>query len=235
MAARKASPIKKRRSRARESFARASKEIAQKERILIACEDSVTAPEYFKAMCNDLGLDCSESSLMNVVTVRGKEFGSAPQSVLEGIKNEIEKEKDNPYNRAYWVVDSDGHEKFLETRNLIIKNPVQGEGEEKTQIIPAHSIPCFEFWVLLHFEKTTRQFKDSKEIEKWIKKNHLSDYTKVTSSLYDVLKNKDIKVAIANSKAIVKDVQVNGDNPSSYVHILVEDLLDQKKKLEIRK
>ena len=82
--------------------------------------------------------------------------------------------------------------------------------------------------MLLHFEQTTSAFKHISEISKRIKK-HKEDYNKDKKPLtYADIKDKT-QTAIKNAKAILKNG--HGDNPSTKVHILVEDLIKQAQKI----
>ena len=79
---------------------------------------------------------------------------------------------------------------------------------------------------MLHFEKDsiTKPFESSKDVAKRIK-NHQKDYNKDKNPLnYKDLKDKT-DTAIKNAKAVLKST--HGDNPSTRVHILVEELIKQ--------
>lgn len=99
-------------------------------------------------------------------------------------------------------------------------------------IISAQSIPCFEIWVLLHFENTTKPFQAAKDICGHLKKKrHIKGYDKEqTRDLYPYLKDKT-DTAIKNAKHVLKEaINAETDNPSTHIHILVEDLLEQSRK-----
>ena len=102
------------------------------------------------------------------------------------------------------------------------------------KILAVPSIPCFEFWLLLHFIYTTRPFnapagdsicfKVVKELEK-----HLSGYRKGDRNIFDNLRD-NLDRAIANAHRLDQFHQISGtDNPSTQVHCLVEYLLNLKK------
>lgn len=89
----------------------------------------------------------------------------------------------------------------------------------------AISNPSFEFWFLLHFEKTDRPFSNADEIIEYLK-NYIPEYDK-GKSVFNELENKTI-VAISNVSNIRNnslDNWKNFPNPSTGVDILVTEIL----------
>jgi len=107
-------------------------------RVLIVCEDSESSPAYLKAMCDELKLSTAN------IMICGKECGSAPINVVDyAIKNKEE------YDKVYCVIDRDQHWTF--------NKALQKAKSKKVEMIV--SIPCFEYWLLLHFEFTDQPFQ----------------------------------------------------------------------------
>lgn len=186
----------------------------ERSRILIVCEDSKHSVHYFTDLRNDLGLNATN------VQIKGKECKSQPSKVYEYAQKELNNDievngDDNSYDVIYCVFDKDEHKDFDQVLEKIKKT-------RKFEAI--YSIPCFEFWVLLHFTLTTKQFSKYKELEKEIKKN-FNGYNKVNSkNLYHSLKDK-LQTAIKNSKKILSMGPM--PNPVTYIHVLVEKLIDE--------
>lgn len=96
------------------------------------------------------------------------------------------------------------------------------------------SIPCFEFWLLLHFDYTTRPYAGSggrSPCDEVIAdlKTHLPEYAKSQNDIY-VITKEPIDGAIDASKAVLVEAERNEtDNPSTRVHELVEYLSSLKK------
>jgi len=203
-------------SRAKTGFSRKKPHKPQYDRILIVCGDEVTEPHYFEAMRSDLGLTNAK------VKVCGKECGDKPSDVYDYAVKELKNslKKSNEYTRVYCVFDKDTHACYDKTL-LKIKNA------KTRKIIAAHSVPCFEFWVLLHFTKTAREFKTRREVEKDLKK-YIANYSHdQTRNLYPHIKSKT-NAAIKNSEWVLKEIKKLGkNNPSTHIHILIEDLLKQ--------
>ncbi|MEQ8957740.1 MAG: RloB family protein [Coleofasciculus sp. C2-GNP5-27] len=93
------------------------------------------------------------------------------------------------------------------------------------------SIPCFEFWFLLHYRYTSSPFENCKQVieqlNRELKQVGLEDYDKSNSGYYNSLKLK-LDQAIANAQKLEKQLS-ESNNPSTTVHHLVTHLQAQKK------
>ena len=90
----------------------------------------------------------------------------------------IAKSEKNPYDFVWVMFDKDGHAKIPEAFELARTSP--------TEINIAFTIPCFEYFVLLHFDKTTEPFTKCDDVIHQIKKNWLPNYEKATN-IFDIL------------------------------------------------
>ena len=193
-------------SRYKKDFSRKNEYKEPKKRILVVCEDSKTTPKYLEEFCKDKKI----RTLVDI-KIRGANEPQ-PSAVLKYIEMLIDKEKLNPYDKIYCVFDKDQHKCYDKTLKDIKNHTVK--------IDAINSVPCFEFWVLLHFEKTDRHFANHDEIAKELKnKKHLKDYSKEAykDKLYEILKDKT-QTAINNAKTI------KTENPSTKIHLLIEEL-----------
>ena len=202
------------------------------DRVLIVCEGEKTEPYYFNYLKNKYKLSTAN------IEITG-ESSSSPNRVVEYAKDLVKEaiKNKNPFDKVFCVFDKDKHEKYndaiieLETlskRNLSLKNPTSW----KDALI--NSVPCFEYWYLLHFEYTTQPFTtfegkggSSEEVIERLKK-HIPNYEKSNEGIFILLATEDI--AIKNSKKALEEAEKNQtDNPSTKVHILVEYLKSIKK------
>lgn len=186
------------------------------DRVLIVCEDSHSTPSYLEAICDDLKLNSAN------LKICGKECGSAPVSVIKHAKKL--KKQDTGYDKVYCVIDRDRHAKFQEALETAKSN--------KIDVII--SIPCFEYWLLLHFAYITCPFKgargrDCNEVIQELKK-YLSCYEKGKNFLkkhyLNTLKDKQ-KTAIENAKKrerACQDEELENRNPFTQFHLLIEYL-----------
>lgn len=191
-------------------------------RVLIVCEDSKSSAYYFQDMAKAFGL--------SAVDVRGKECGSAPISVLKYAVQEYEQEKSSdPYDRVYCVFDRDQHKSFSPAIKKI--SALNKSGKPFYAIT---STPCFEIWLLLHFDYISHPFRAKKRspcdqaISELRKKATLDGYKKGVGGIYAKLSEQKMKDAIKHSKRLLKDNKKTGsDNPETNVHELVEYLRSQ--------
>jgi hypothetical protein len=193
-------------------------------RILIVCEDIKSSKLYFDSFKRDEKLKRQLSSV-DVEVIHPKDH--SPVGLVNEAKKKIKKakRKRNPYNEAWIVLDKDGHANMDQA--LITAR------DNKIKI--ALSVMCFEYWILLHFEKTQKSFSKCDDIIGYIKKNHFNDYQKNVNA-YSLLKDK-INLAIENGEWLMKQNQNDIDRGtkiydlSTYtdVHLLVQKLLKPEK------
>jgi hypothetical protein len=194
-------------------------------RILILCEGE-TECAYFKSFKSDCNLRTSLAAV-DIVAYQPTDF-SPLGLVKEAKQQKKEAERNrNPFESIWIVFDKDGH--------YGIPNAFQEALD--AGINKAFSSICFEFWIILHFEFTTRAFKDSDEAVSYIRGNHYSKYKKGQES-FAYLRDK-VGVAIHNAQRICQQVdeeinygraKLHECNPFTNVHYLVNELLSINKK-----
>lgn len=190
--------------------------------IYIFCEDEKSSKYYFSSFNSD---EKFRRNSKNSIKIKVYNPSNSPEKLVkEAIKfkeNDTTKEKID----EYWVVfDKDRHKRIPEAYALA----------QKESIKIAISIICFEFWVLLHYVCTTKPFKNSDDLIKYIKKNHFSKYEKC-SNCFDELRDK-IDIAIKHAKRVEKSVKNELDRGtkvyqlSAYtnVHHLVSNLIPKE-------
>jgi hypothetical protein len=189
---------------------------------LILCEGE-TEENYFQ------GLVSQDKYRRKFSSVDVKIFKPKDHSPLGLVKyaklkiNEAKKEK-NAYDFVWVIFDKDGHAKIPEAFEIARVS--------KPEIKIAFTIPCFEYFVLLHFEKTTKPFKKCDAVISQIRKKWLPDYEKATNIFETLLPNKDI--GIKNSEWIIEQFNDEIDSGKriyeisaySNIHDLVEYLYE---------
>lgn len=190
--------------------------------VLIVCEGEKTEPNYFRALVRDLRL----SSANVVVTGDG---GSAPQSV---VAYAIERFAANPtYDAVFCVFDKDGHARYDEARITIrdhrLRRFENGMAAGSARFEAITSVPCFEFWLLLHVRFTTAPMRRCSNVQKAMKSEALfQSYEKGAQGWYErthgllgqALTNADR----ANNAAAAAQT----DDPTTLVPTLVRYLQD---------
>ena len=191
--------------------------------VLIVCEGEKTEPKYFRALIDDLQLNTAN------IIIADNTAGSSPRSVVEFALREYNKDKE--YDRVYCVIDKDRHVTYAAALDMIRRARLHKDHT----ITAATSVPCFEFWLLLHFTYTTRSFDTGpgsicanviSDLE-----NYIPRYSKGDDNIYQATKDY-IGTAITNSKRVIRHCDAAGtDMPSTKLHELVEYLQRLKGKL----
>jgi hypothetical protein len=137
-------PISKLRDRG--SFRRTAGQKPPRSITLIVCEGE-TEQEYFEAARLKYGLTTAE------IVLAENTKGAAPISVVACAEEKCAER--GGYDQIYCVFDRDGHESFDRARARIAT--LAGRKNKPLPVRDAISIPCFEFWVLLHHERTDEE------------------------------------------------------------------------------
>jgi len=204
---------RKRKERKAQSLQRKKAKRAPYDRVLIVCEGSKTEPNYFREVIEEWRLNTAN------IRITG-EGGSDSLSVVDTAISLFEKDRD--YDRVYCVFDKDNHTNYEPAKQKVTNNNSQRKA--KFEII--NSVPCFEYWLLLHY-KYTRQPLSSYQVIQEIKQ-YLLNYKKGMNGLFSQTKD-NLDIAKDNArKANEAAEQEKNDNPSTRVHELMEYLQELK-------
>lgn len=180
--------------------------------VLIVCEGE-TEEKYFKGVVNELQLNTAN------VLIPNNTAGSSPRKVVEFAVGEYNKAKD--FDKIFCVIDKDDHSQYSESLDFIRRKRLK-KGHSM-HAIP--SIPCFEFWILLHYKMTTQSFyighsSACKHVLRELKQ-FIPAYEKASNTLFQMTKDR-MKTAINNAEKILKHCALVGtDDPSTKIHELV--------------
>ena len=205
------------------------------EKILIVCEGEKTEPIYFDEIRTYYELDSAN------VEIDGR-CDSSPISVVEYAYKEYlsSRVQGDPYDRVFCVFDKDAHStySYALTRVGLINDEIRKADPESNNIFtPVTSIPCFEFWLLLHFSPTTRPFvavgnksAGARLIDEL--KTYIPDYKKSQKGHFlKSIEMNTLDFARQNSRRIYDEsVRSGNDNPSTNIHKLVDVLINLKTK-----
>lgn len=116
-------------------------------KILIVCEGEKTEPNYFQGAKDHYALNSANIEICS-------ECGSDPISIIKFAKQRCREERDagDAYNKVFCVFDRDAHPNYLQAMNEI------SSATPKHTYIAINSVPCFEYWLLLHFNLTTQPY-----------------------------------------------------------------------------
>lgn len=178
-------------------YREARKVLVFNKRGLILCEGE-TEENYFNGLISQPKHKRKFQSI-SVRIVKPKDH--SPFGMVKEAKRQVilAKKEKNPFDFVWVIFDRDGHAKIPDAFEVArLTSP---------KINIAFSIPCFEFFVLLHFEKTTKPFAKCENVIKQLKKNWLPDYTKATN-IFELLSPQKV-TGLENSEWVVN--QFNGE------------------------
>ena len=208
----------KRRARKASEPARRKSAKAPYAKVLIVCEGEKTEPYYFEDLKDHYRLNSAD------IVVTG-ECGSDPLTVFEHAKRRYLEDKNasDPFDRVYCVFDKDNHAGYDQALRKIQQATPRGT------FVAIHSVPCFEYWLLLHFVFSTRPYiaqPDNSAGRQLLTElqGHLLGYHKGSSDVFGELLDR-LDTAKQNAARGLEQMQAAGtDNPSTRVHLMVEYL-----------
>lgn len=214
----------KRRERRARELMRIQKIRASYDFILILCEGKKTEPNYFKSLRSHLHLN------KELIVIHEGFRGNDPLSLVNSAEEEFDKElKRDPekrgYDNVFVVFDRDTHTTYTGALQKI--TGLSKKHKEKFKAIV--SIPCFELWLLQHFEDVTRPYAASSSnsiCDNVIHdlKVHIPDYEKGSRTAFE-LTHPMLDVAISRAQSLERRHEgVGTGNPSTKVHQLVKYL-----------
>jgi hypothetical protein len=190
-------------------------------RILIVTEGKKTEPNYFKEIIAKHKLHTAN------IEVRHCQYGTSPLQVVEYARALFQ--NGDPHKRiwaktfeqVYAVFDRDDHETYFEALDLAAQLNGKFRNDEKKPVIfqAAPSVPCFELWLLLHFEEISAPIHRG-EVFKRLKK-HIPNYEKGREGYFAATHDK-LDIAIERARRLMEN---NGKEPYTEVQNLVSLLI----------
>lgn len=214
----------KRKAREAKSLERRKAMRAPYAKVLIVCEGSKTEPNYFEGLKEHYQLNSAN------IEITG-ESGSSPISIFQYAQQRYAQEKNagDPFDKVYCVFDKDTHESYGATCEKIART------SPKDTYVAVTSVPCFEYWLLLHYFYTTAPYESlpgnsaANQVLTELRR-YLPGYEKGARGLFAELIDQ-LEFAKSNAqRALDAAVQQHTDNPSTRIHELVAFLQNIKGK-----
>lgn len=213
----------KRKAKAARDLSRRKSLRAPYDKVLIVCEGEKTEPFYFRELIDHYEIHSANVHISGAC-------GSDPVSVVKHGLKLYHKEKSSPsgpYDRVYYVFDRDAHPNYQQALNLVAAT-------KPNHIFHAiTSVPCFEYWLLLHFYHTTAPYSAVGGISAGAAvlsalQTVWPEYTKAKQGVFDSRLNQ-LEFAKANAvRAFAEAKKTHTDNPTTRIHELVEYLQNIK-------
>lgn len=212
----------KRKGRSEQSFKRSVSRRAPYDVVLIICEGEKTEPQYFRDLCSDLQLHTANIEVIGL--------GTDPFKLIEHAEKKYNCSPD--YNRIYCIFDKDQHSNYCQAKTKI--DLLSNDPENPIPIYGIYSVPCFEYWLLLHYCESSSPFNSkpkqsaANNLISQLKK-HIPQYAKAKIGIFEITKP-HLDKAIKSAKKIYQQQIDNGtDNPSTNMFELIEYLKNIKK------
>jgi len=212
----------KRKARQVRDLARRKGRRAPYAKVLIVCEGEKTEPHYFNELKDHYGLNSANIEICG-------DCGSDPLSIIRHAKQRYREEKDagDAFDNVFCVFDKDTHAHYQQSLDTI------RSATPKNVYVAITSVPCFEYWLLLHFNYTTRPY-DSLPGNSTCNqvltelKGYMAGYTKGSIDIFSALLGQ-LDFAKNNAIRALQAAEANyTDNPSTKVHELVNFLQNIK-------
>jgi hypothetical protein len=135
------------------------------DRILIVTEGSKTEPNYFTEIRTKYRLATANIEIIN------SEYGTLPQQIVDYAYDHCN--QNNKWESVFCVFDEDDHLNFNNaiTSAMAKDKKLKNDQGEKINFYAIPSLPCFELWLLLHFERITisiERYDVYKRLKKYI-------------------------------------------------------------------
>ena len=195
------------------SFRRQGGQRPVRQLALLVCEDEKSVPDYLHALC--VHLHINTAAVRNPPNTRG----SAPISVVRFAAEKYQ--LDGGYDHTFCIFDKDEHESY--NRALREIEIFASRANNPIPMRAITSVPCFEFWLLLHFEPVTRPMRLCADVIARLQR-HIPGYVKGANDIFDVLLPRT-DTAIRNARLVRRQQAASrAENPLTNFDQLIEQL-----------
>lgn len=182
--------------------------------MLIVCEGTKTEKNYFEDARQAIGVHRGQA----VVEVQPGE-GSNPKNIVETARKlKVAAEKEgNAFSSVYCAFDRDEHAHYHES--------IERAGKLKMGTI--RSVPCFEYWILLHFRNHAAPYTTTggrspcacclRDVE-----DAWPDYSKGRKQVYTELQDRLADARQRAQQRLDAALADGSDNPTTEIHLLLD-------------
>lgn len=184
--------------------------------VLIVCEGNETEPNYIRGLC--------EANRVNTAAVelRRGDGATDPVSLVRRARQIFE--HDPSFDRVFVVCDGDGN--IEEARKLTVQR-LRCKGRPPVTIELVLSRPSIEFWLLLHFEYSSRSYPTAADAIDDLK-GFLPTYEKADRRIFEQVAH-GLQRAIDNAARLKRDLSATGSiSPDTDMALLAGMLLSMR-------
>jgi hypothetical protein len=197
-------------------------------RVLIVCEGEKTEPQYLNEIRTQLRLATAH------VQVQPGGFGTEPQRLVGYAEHLVRKGdralgvEPGAFDHVYVVFDRDEHQTYHQALEMTraLDGRLRNDEHRAIAMEAVVSVPCFELWLLLHFDDVRAPLHRDETLERL--KRHLPGYAKGQGGHWFTTKD---RLESATKRAAARAAATNaydGHEPYTDMHRLVQVLLRLK-------
>lgn len=191
------------------------------DRLLIVCEGSKTEPTYFDDIRKELRIPAAH------IRVLPSDFGTQPRQVVDFAEAVFRETKE--FDAVYAVFDRDEHDTYADALQQAarLNGTLKNDEKKKVSFHAVPTVPCFELWLLLHFEEV-HAFGHRDEIIARVRQR-IQGYEKGMTGVFERTQA-DIGIATERAAHLRERFEpYGGEDPFTSVDELVAKLLSMRR------
>jgi hypothetical protein len=213
--------FKKRKARKVAEIERKQNARTASKRYLIVCEGAKTEPHYLRDLRDDLNIRPESVRI-------APNNGNTPGRIIDHAVKlyEDDSRSGDNFDCVFLVFDRDQHGSYADTVQRARDLAAQGK-----PFVAITTVPCFEYWLLLHFGFTDQPFNSAGKksscdslITVLKTKPGFERYGKGDAGIYALLKSKIDTAVSGGAKSLANVERTGQENPSTRLHELVKAL-----------
>ena len=209
--------------RQRKDLARKRSNRSPHPRILIVCEDRKSAPNYFREIRSHYRIQTASVQVL-------PSEGTDPRSVVEYARKLFDSGDTHKqiirrsFDCVYAVFDRDDHLSYHAALALAksLDDRLRNDQKQKVRFVAMPSVPCFELWLLLHYEDIQAPLHRD-EVQKRLRR-HLPDYDKGGKGYFERIRHNQPQAIIRAQNLARQTTPDSGTAPYTAIAELVTAL-----------
>jgi len=180
---------------------------------LIVCEGTQTEPNYLTGLTDELNINRANVEIDKCIGV------TDPRGLLKRAHTTFKLTPD--FDKIFILLDGD---QIIPPKVLAeAKNGPRKSDGNRAPIEFVRSTPCFEYWILLHFEYTTRAFQNCAAVINALEA-HLPGYRKSDPNIFKMTQSGFNRAYGRAKRANDQAAQTGASSPISEMPVLIDVL-----------